>query len=431
MGTCALDEKRKRRHPSFFGGRRPPVWAAYRQLPHYAYADLILPYKTETYATDGNTYLDERTVSPILERRYYEMTNHLGNVQATLLEYRTSPVGAGAFVPLSAVTYGATLHILSEYTPRDVLVTICDEKDNYRFGFNGQEKVNEVNGIGNHNTAEHWEYSPRIAQRWNPDQKPQIGVSDYSVFNGNPIFFNDKEGDIVKVSVGNKAVGYTMINLYSGPEIASRQYKQKQARVPVYKVTVTNESGKTSEFLFTRHNLRANVNNKEAIEDRTFDVNTSGDSYAGMVRSRWKGKNNVLEIETKGEKFPKSQWVSGMKGDAPSTPRQAIQFHILGASDGCLLSVGQDNLLKGSAATSQSKTSGQAQNSFMKTIQGYQAEDKKNGYSNDIDVSFYRLHDNPDYKSDISGGTAKDNSSSSNSSPSKPPPIDNSLQGAP
>ncbi len=30
---------------------------------------------------------------------------------------------------------------------------ICMEKDNYRFGFNGQEKVNEIAGIGNHNTA--------------------------------------------------------------------------------------------------------------------------------------------------------------------------------------------------------------------------------------------------------------------------------------
>src|SRR5690606_11842791 len=31
------------------------------------------------------------------------------------------------------------------------LAEICDEdKDRYRFGFNGQEKVNEIAGIGNH-----------------------------------------------------------------------------------------------------------------------------------------------------------------------------------------------------------------------------------------------------------------------------------------
>ncbi|MDI9320071.1 MAG: hypothetical protein QM530_06290 [Phycisphaerales bacterium] len=188
-------QEKKAASPVFFSGRRPPAWAAYRQLQRYAYADLILPDKIETYATDGNTYLDERTVSPILGRRYYEMTKHLGNVQAILLEYRTSPVGAGAFVPLSAVTYGATLHILSEYTPRDVLVTICDEKDNYRFGFNGQEKVNEIAGLGNHNTALFWEYDTRTGVRANRDPKLNTWESPYAVFGSNPIWHNDVLGD--------------------------------------------------------------------------------------------------------------------------------------------------------------------------------------------------------------------------------------------
>jgi hypothetical protein len=52
-------------------------------------------------------------------------------------------------------------------------VDVCDEdKDRYRFGFNGQEKVNEIAGVGNHNTAEFWEYDTRLGRRWNLDPKP-------------------------------------------------------------------------------------------------------------------------------------------------------------------------------------------------------------------------------------------------------------------
>ena len=39
----------------------------------------------------------------------------------------------------------------------------------YRYGFNGQEKDNEVYGEGNSYTAEFWEYDPRLGRRWNCD----------------------------------------------------------------------------------------------------------------------------------------------------------------------------------------------------------------------------------------------------------------------
>jgi hypothetical protein len=37
----------------------------------------------------------------------------------------------------------------------------------YRYGFNGQEKVDEISGVGNHNTALFWEYDTRLGRRWN------------------------------------------------------------------------------------------------------------------------------------------------------------------------------------------------------------------------------------------------------------------------
>jgi hypothetical protein len=79
------------------------------------------------------------------------------------------------------------------------LTQVCNgDKDRYRFGFNGQEKVNEIAGVGNHNTAEFWEYDTRVARRWNldPEFKQMPGLSHYSAFNNSPLIFVDEGGDL-------------------------------------------------------------------------------------------------------------------------------------------------------------------------------------------------------------------------------------------
>ncbi len=65
----------------------------------------------------------------------------------------------------------------------------------YRFGFNTQEKDDEIYGKGNASSAQFWEYDTRLGRRWNLDPKPQIKISDYSCFGNNPIFLIDIKGD--------------------------------------------------------------------------------------------------------------------------------------------------------------------------------------------------------------------------------------------
>jgi hypothetical protein len=70
---------------------------------------------------------------------------------------------------------------------------------NYRYGFNGQEKADEIDGVGNHTTAEFWEYDPRIGRRWNLD--PIYKNSPYEAFGGNPILYNDENGlDTIRIT---------------------------------------------------------------------------------------------------------------------------------------------------------------------------------------------------------------------------------------
>ncbi len=63
----------------------------------------------------------------------------------------------------------------------------------YSFGFNGQEKVDEV--APGHYTAPFWEYNAKLGRRWNQDPKPNPSISNYATFANNPILLIDPLGD--------------------------------------------------------------------------------------------------------------------------------------------------------------------------------------------------------------------------------------------
>ena len=66
----------------------------------------------------------------------------------------------------------------------------------YRFGFNGQEKDDEIYGApGTSYTAEFWQYDPRTVRRWNLDPIVKHWESPYACFNGNPIVRIDPRGN--------------------------------------------------------------------------------------------------------------------------------------------------------------------------------------------------------------------------------------------
>ena len=69
---------------------------------------------------------------------------------------------------------------------------------------NSQEKVDEISGSGNHYTATHWEYDPRLGRRWNQDPKPNPSISNYAAFANNPIWYTDHDGDTIKIAYKDK-----------------------------------------------------------------------------------------------------------------------------------------------------------------------------------------------------------------------------------
>lgn len=77
------------------------------------------------------------------------------------------------------------------------------EFKDFRFLFNSQEKDDEISGKGNSYSAEYWQYDSRLGRRWNLDPKPTVGISDYSAFSNNPIWFNDIKGDTLSWNLFN------------------------------------------------------------------------------------------------------------------------------------------------------------------------------------------------------------------------------------
>jgi RHS repeat-associated protein len=94
---------------------------------------------------------------------------------------------------------------IADYSPFGVqLDGRAIQGDFYRYGFQNQEKDDEISGNGNSYSAEFWQYDSRAGRRWNLDPVFKEHESPYACFANNPICFADPNGaDTIN---GNKAI---------------------------------------------------------------------------------------------------------------------------------------------------------------------------------------------------------------------------------
>ena len=125
------------------------------------------------------------TKKTALGQRIYEFSNHLGNVLVTLTDNK---------VPQTDGTYSSVVVSASDYYPFGMAMKERSfSNEEYRFGFNTQEKSTEI-GEDTY-TAEFWQYDSKIARRWNVDPVVKPYESSYLAFGGNPIYYVDVNGD--------------------------------------------------------------------------------------------------------------------------------------------------------------------------------------------------------------------------------------------
>jgi len=123
----------------------------------------------------------------------YELTDHLGNVQAVVTE---ELLGLDGNNDQSVDQWAPVLLSAQDYEPFGSLLPGRNySSDSYRYGLNGQEKDDEIYGAtGTSYTAEFWQYDPRVGRRWNIDPVDKPWMSPYHAFSNKPITNVDPNG---------------------------------------------------------------------------------------------------------------------------------------------------------------------------------------------------------------------------------------------
>jgi hypothetical protein len=124
--------------------------------------------------------------------KFFELSNHLGNVLATISDKKIPVSGNGTLVDW----YMADMATANDYYPFGMVMPgrkFAQAGKDYRYSINGQEKDKELNE--NITTALYWEYDSRIGRRWNVDPVVKEWESPYATFSNSPIIRVDPFGN--------------------------------------------------------------------------------------------------------------------------------------------------------------------------------------------------------------------------------------------
>ncbi len=131
-------------------------------------------------------------------KRNYELSNHLGNVQVVISDKRISVCDN----ELQTERFEADILMATDYYPFGMAIPerqwyTGSDSSNYRYGFGGHEKDEEVKGAGNHVSFGDYGYDSRLGKRFRTDPlqiyMPALTPYNYSL--NNPIMFVDEDGN--------------------------------------------------------------------------------------------------------------------------------------------------------------------------------------------------------------------------------------------
>ncbi|OUL60302.1 RHS repeat domain-containing protein [Flavobacterium sp. AJR] len=117
--------------------------------------------------------------------KQYEFSNHLGNVLSVVSDRK---LFTGSIFMPDVLSY-------SDYYPFGMQVPTRHYSSNeYKYGFGGHEKDDEIMGTGNSYDFGGYMLNVRLGRRSQPDPVLNASTSPYVVFNNNPIYFIDPNG---------------------------------------------------------------------------------------------------------------------------------------------------------------------------------------------------------------------------------------------
>ena len=147
----------------------------------------------EIIASTYINLIDINTETQQIGDKYFELSNHLGNVLEVVTDRKIPEPDTGTGVEY----FTANVVSWNDYYPFGMLMPGRNgSTGDYRYGFNGMEKDDEVKGEGNSYTTEFRQYDPRVG-RWlsrDPLFESFPWQSPYVAFDINPIYYVDPKG---------------------------------------------------------------------------------------------------------------------------------------------------------------------------------------------------------------------------------------------
>jgi RHS repeat-associated protein len=194
------------------------VWGSTRQDEISLYGSERLGMYSPDYSIPSTTsarYIDtvsvSDTVNRFLDKKSYELKDHLGNVRAVVSDQKASSVSVAAngSGPDSTLILSLSAKLLSSnnYYPFGMEEPGSGvNAQNYRYGYNGKEKDQKGEwGLSNYDYGARI-YNPAIA-RWlslDPLMNKYPYLSPYNFVANNPIIYVDKDGRDFEVAVNHK-----------------------------------------------------------------------------------------------------------------------------------------------------------------------------------------------------------------------------------
>jgi len=174
-----------------------------------------------------------------LGRKFYELTDQLGNVRATLSDRKLTPTpGSGP--------YYADIQSYNHPYPYGMPEAGRHwEGTEYRYGFNGMETDPEIKeGRDLHYTTYFRQYDPRVARWWSHDPVVQ-GGSPYAAMFDNPVGFADPFGNDPPGGGGSSP-----LDPGHGPSLAGCSECSSNVPNPTVGSTYTTAEGYTYAYTF-------------------------------------------------------------------------------------------------------------------------------------------------------------------------------------
>lgn len=200
--------------------------------------------------------LAEDLVTREMDYKTYEINDHLGNVRAVIGDVKESTL-----VGVVPNDFEPSIKVTSNYYPFGMeMPNRHFSSDDYRYGFNGMEKDDEVKGSGNSYDFGARILDPRVG-RWlslDPLASEYPNLSPYNYVGNNPIKFIDPDGERI-VDANGKTVRMkfnkdgtitykgkgqlsdetkTVLSRVGSTEIGQKYLKKAMRRVTKYKIEV-------------------------------------------------------------------------------------------------------------------------------------------------------------------------------------------------